>query len=633
MKRKLVIAALAAGVIFSSVISVAAVSALVMEKSRYDFQRAKHARAVRTLGTQENFYALSRPGTPEYALAVQAAQVPAGDPADRPPAPRPGRRGVPTPAEPPEIPINAPQDTTVVTTADGRTVVLSRNQPGSPYGIGERDYELYNRSRSTMRLGQSLTVGPNDIVRDATVIFGDAQVAGHVTGTLVVWFGNAQIERTAVIDGDFLSVGGSVKVQEGATVHRDLVVVGGPLDAPAGFGAGGGQIVIGSGMLGGSLNAAVPFLSRGLLWGRVIVPEIPWVWGVLTLFFLLYAVLNLIFDRPVRACAATLQNRPLSTFGTGLLVLLLVGPVCVLLAVSIIGIAVVPFVICALIAGGMIGKVSVARMIGMTAVAEDPDSGRASAARSFVIGFAVLTIAYMIPLLGIITWGIAGVMGLGSAMLTFMSAYRRENPREKTPAMVPPGPVPPSPVPPTVMPPSPPFPASSTAFDASAGAVPVTPPPFQATAPPQSGGYAAYAPGAYAATGLLVAQPRAMFRDRLAAFIVDLIAVGMVAAFLGAIFDFDGPGPFFPLLLVYYIVFWTWRQTSFGGLVCQLRLVRADGMPLSFADALVRGLAGIFSLLVVGIGALWIIRDPERQAWHDKIAGTYVVKVPRTWSI
>jgi len=61
--------------------------------------------------------------------------------------------------------------------------------------------------------------------------------------------------------------------------------------------------------------------------------------------------------------------------------------------------------------------------------------------------------------------------------------------------------------------------------------------------------------------------------------------------------------------------------------------VRVDGMPLSFADSLVRGLAGIFSLLVVGLGALWILRDPERQAWHDKIAGTYVVKVPRTWSI
>ena len=629
MKRKLVIATLALGVVFSSVISVAAVSALVREKSRYDFRRSPaYERARHVVGSVEYGQAQEQLALAQQLAQAQEQQAPP-EPA-APPAPRQGRRGQPAPSAP--IPINAPQDTTIVTTRDGQTVVLTRRQAGEPFEL-EPNYELYERSRNAMRLGQNLTVSPNDVVRDAVVIFGDARIAGHVTGNLLVWFGKAEIERTAVIDGDFVSVGGSVKVQEGATASRDLVVVGGPLDAPAGFAAGGGQIVIGSGMLGGSLNAVVPFLSRGLLWGRVIVPELPWIWGVLTLFFLLYAVLNLVFDRPVRACAATLQNRPLTTFGTGLLVLLLVGPICVLLAVSIIGIAVVPFVLCAVIAGGMIGKVSVARLIGMTAVAEDPDGGRASAARSFVIGFAVLTIAYLIPLLGILTWGIASVMGLGSAMLTFMSAYRRENPREKTPAMVPPGPVPPSPMPPPVMPPpAPSFPASSTAFDASAGGTPVAPPPF-ATAPSQGGAYAAYAPGAYVTSGLLVAQPRALFRDRLAAFIVDLIAVGMVAAFLGAIFDFDGPGPFFPLLLVYYIVFWTWKQTSFGGLVCQLRLVRTDGMPLSFADSLVRGLAGIFSLLVFGLGALWIIRDPERQAWHDKIAGTYVVKVPRTWSL
>jgi len=30
---------------------------------------------------------------------------------------------------------------------------------------------------------------------------------------------------------------------------------------------------------------------------------------------------------------------------------------------------------------------------------------------------------------------------------------------------------------------------------------------------------------------------------------------------------------------------------------------------------------------------LWIARDPERQAWHDKVAGTYAVKVPRDYPL
>jgi uncharacterized RDD family membrane protein YckC len=566
-------------------------------------------------------------GSGEFALAQApapaAAQPPADTPAaDQPPTPR--RQGRGRGAQPPEAPPTLPIDT-----------------PGRSE-FDERYFEEWSRSRNAMRLGQSLTVGPNDIVRDAIVVFGDARIAGRVTGNLLVWFGKTQIDRTAVIDGDFLAVGGEVVVQDGATAHRDVVVVGGPFDAPAGFVAGGEQVVIGSGLLGGWLSGAAPYLSRGLLWGRMIVPELPWVWGIVSLFFLLYAALNLIFERPVRACAGTLTNRPLTAFGTGLMVLLLVGPVCVLLAVTVIGIAVVPFIICALIAGALIGKVAVARWIGMTAVDEDPDGNRAHAARSFVIGFAVLTIAYLIPVLGLITWGITSVLGLGSAAMTFMAAYRRENPG-KPPVVVT---TPPAAPPPMVPPPAPAYPYSATppadspsvAFDGSAAGAPFAPPPFPGTPQPQpqpAGPYAAaYAPAAtaYAASGLLVAQPRALFRDRLAAFLIDIFAVGVASAFLSEVFDIDGPF-FFPLGLIYLIVFWTLKQTTLGGIVCQIRLVRTDGTALTFADSLVRGLAGIFSLALLGLGALWILRDPERQAWHDKVAGTYVVKVPRSWPI
>ncbi len=44
-------------------------------------------------------------------------------------------------------------------------------------------------------------------------------------------------------------------------------------------------------------------------------------------------------------------------------------------------------------------------------------------------------------------------------------------------------------------------------------------------------------------------------------------------------------------------------------------------------------LAGLFSIAALGLGFLWILRDPERQSWHDRIAGTYVVSVPRSWPL
>ena len=603
MKRKLILATLALAVVFSSVISVAAVGAFMREKTTGGLRQAQFYEHARLELARTARFQADQPQVPD-------------EPAD--PAPRRGRGAAQPAEEPPTLSINTP-----------------RYEDQFPTDI---DIERWERSRDAMRLGQNLTVGPNDVVRDAIVIFGDATIAGRVTGDLHVYFGNARVMSTAVIDGDLVSVGGNVTVQPGATARRDLVVIGGPLDAPAEFAVGGEQVVVGAGVLGGSLNAVAPYLSRGLVWGRLIVPDFPWVWGIVSLFFLLYAALNLIFDRPVRSCAGTLRDRPLTAFGTGLLVLLLLGPICVLLAVSIIGIAVVPFVICAAIAGAVIGKVAVARWIGMTAVEEDPESTRAHGARSFVIGFAVLTIAYIIPVVGIITWGITGVLGLGSAALAFMAAYRRENPAKTAPVMVTPPPVAPPP-PPAFSHSGPAANAPSAAFDGSAAATPSAPPPMEAPAS-YAAGSASYAPpyGAvyaaptYAPSGLLVAQPRALFRDRLAAFIVDVVLVGVSSIVLTAMDIFEGP-EFLPLLLIYFIAFWTWKQTTFGGIVCQIRLVRIDGTALSFADSLVRALAGIFSLAVFALGALWIFRDPERQAWHDKIAGTYVVKVPRSFPI
>ena len=45
--------------------------------------------------------------------------------------------------------------------------------------------------------------------------------------------------------------------------------------------------------------------------------------------------------------------------------------------------------------------------------------------------------------------------------------------------------------------------------------------------------------------------------------------------------------------------------------------------------AIVRALGCFLSLCVVFLGFIWIAFDPNRQAWHDKIAGTVVVRAKR----
>jgi uncharacterized RDD family membrane protein YckC len=81
--------------------------------------------------------------------------------------------------------------------------------------------------------------------------------------------------------------------------------------------------------------------------------------------------------------------------------------------------------------------------------------------------------------------------------------------------------------------------------------------------------------------------------------------------------------------LAYFAGMWTWKQTTIGGIVLGLKVARLDGKPVSFAVALVRGLAAGFSIFVLFLGFLWIAWDKDKQGWHDKIAGTVVLKLPR----
>jgi len=67
-----------------------------------------------------------------------------------------------------------------------------------------------------------------------------------------------------------------------------------------------------------------------------------------------------------------------------------------------------------------------------------------------------------------------------------------------------------------------------------------------------------------------------------------------------------------------------------GGVVLRLQVVRQDGGPLTFLVALVRALAAAFSAVVLFLGFFWIAWDNDKQGWHDKIAGTVVVRLPRS---
>lgn len=125
----------------------------------------------------------------------------------------------------------------------------------------------------------------------------------------------------------------------------------------------------------------------------------------------------------------------------------------------------------------------------------------------------------------------------------------------------------------------------------------------------------------------MVVMPRAGFWIRLVASALDFIALCWILMLPHV----DSYFLFF--WIAYHIGMWSWRGTTIGGIVCNLKVVRLDGRDPDFSVCLVRGLACIFSALPLFLGFFWTGWTSERQSWHDKIAGTVIVRVPKGLSL
>lgn len=126
----------------------------------------------------------------------------------------------------------------------------------------------------------------------------------------------------------------------------------------------------------------------------------------------------------------------------------------------------------------------------------------------------------------------------------------------------------------------------------------------------------------------MVAGPPAGFWIRTAGLLIDLV---LFAAILQPIL---GHGQLLPLALAAYgAVMWKLKGSTIGGIICRLRVVRLDGRDVDWTTSIVRALGCFVSMLVGGLGFVWVAFDDQKQSWHDKIAGTTVVRAPRGSSL
>ncbi len=429
------------------------------------------------------------------------------------------------------------------------------------------------------------------VENDAVSVFGDNTINGSVGGESVSVFGNTHINGP--VNGEVVAVFGDVELGPKAVIGGDITVVFGQLTRdPAAQTRGAINNVGGAGYFG-NFAWLRTYITKCVLWGRLlwVGPNLGWAWIVAACFLMFYTLIALLFPRGIERSVETLEQRPGGTVLAAFLAMLLTPFLIVLLAITGIGVALIPFAGLALFVGTLFGKAAVHAWLGRRLVRLFGSQVVPAPVPAVLMGGAFLSLLYMVPVFGILLWKLFGALGLGMVVYRLVLLSQREKPA-----------------------------VASTA--AGAGSVGV--PPASAASEPS----AIPAPPMVLAPISAVTLPRAGFWIRIAAALLDAVLVGMVIAMLSSMWHgFGHAYPFWYAL--YCVVMWANKGTTIGGIICGLKIVRLDDRPVDWSVAIVRTLGGFLSLCVAGLGFIWVAFDNAKQSWHDKIAGTTIVRVPK----
>lgn len=482
------------------------------------------------------------------------------------------------------------------------------------------------------------SVGAGEKVEgEAVAIMGDLQVDGEVRRDAVAVMGSVTINGK--VGGEVVAVMGDLVLGPKAEIGGDVVVIGGALQRDPGAIVGGEVKRVGVGKLQGK-KPRVPgpidawwdhALSHGALLG--VGKDLGWL-AVPVLFALgFYALLALVFPGGVRRTGDMLVQRPGAVVLSALLTFMALPVLFILLLITVVGIPVALIGLPAgIVIGVVFGKAAINGLVGRKLMQD-----RASMPVAVLVGGLVFALLFAAPIIGIALWVLTAALGLGCSIAAMLTAGK--SPATPTLPVVP------------FAPPAVPaagamgFAAASTPVSANAFTVPVatettaaSPENATSSATPaaQSSGFGATetvppvinvsapAPSVPPPPAIPMTPnatlPRAGFWIRMAALLIDLILIGIIFGPAGA------GALILPGLAAYGAVMWKFKGTTIGGIVCGLRVVRLDDRPLDWPTTVVRALGCFLSLAVAGLGFVWVVFDSERQSWHDKIAGTVVVR-------
>lgn len=256
--------------------------------------------------------------------------------------------------------------------------------------------------------------------RGQTQVFTDVYVSPDQTidGDVKVVFGDATI--AGLVRGDCIAIFGSCKTVDGGRVLGKIT---------NGFGDDGDGD-------GGGARAMLPRAFGGYGLGALAEQDHRLFTKLLS--SAIVVLIFLLFPLRMRVALDRVERHPALSAAAGAVAAILVVPIAILLIVSIIGIPLVVLEVAGVIAAVWIGTGAVALLVGRRLCELIMPASTPSPLVALVLGLVVVSAAEIIPLLGWAVTALVWLVGLGSAILSFVRSTQLDATAARVPISGPP---------------------------------------------------------------------------------------------------------------------------------------------------------------------------------------------------
>jgi len=257
---------------------------------------------------------------------------------------------------------------------------------------------LADGTNDRVQIQGDVTVGPNEVILgDAVAVMGNVTVDGKVMGDVVAVMGNVTVNGEVM--GNITAIGGRVTRSDTARIHGNVNQVG--------VGEGIGEIIKNVAKYGIHWR---PGWNRGITIFNMGFPNVFRIMKFLGLIAL-SSLAIILFPNSIKSCADVADREPGRRFLIGFLAILLMPMALVLMAITIIGIPLIPLAILLVAAAGFYGYLGISIFLGRKL--NEQLHIKPNIFAEYILGAVLLWLVQLVPFVGAISGLLVLMMALG----------------------------------------------------------------------------------------------------------------------------------------------------------------------------------------------------------------------------